>query len=165
VRLLPLAALLLFLAEVVAFIGLGELIGYPVAVLAVVGLSLLGLVLLRREGLRAWRGFRRAETSGEPPGPQVTDGLIGLGGALLLAVPGLLTGLGGLVLLAPPVRQLARERTRARIERRLSSGEAGVMFGPRRVRVVQDDPGAPGATDEDVVEGEVVDPPRGRETG
>jgi UPF0716 protein FxsA len=166
VRLLPLAMLVLFLAEVVAFIGLGELIGYPAAVLLVLMVSLLGLVLLRREGLRAWYGFRRAAEAGQPPGRQVTDGVVGLGGAALLAAPGLITGAAGLVLLTPPVRHLARGRVQARAERRMSSGEAGQMFGPRRVYVEQE--GQPYRSDEpdtDVVEGEVVDPPSRPEAG
>lgn len=131
--------------------------------LVVVLASLIGLVLVRREGLRAWRGFRRAAAAGEPPGPQVTGGLVGLTGALLLAVPGLITGAAGLVLLAPPVRALARQRMQAGIERRMPSTEAGEMFGPRRVRVWQ---GRPEPPDGPVVEGEVVDPTwRRGETG
>ncbi len=159
----PLAALVLFLAEVTVFIGLGEAIGYPLAVLVVLAVSLLGLVLLRREGLRAWRGFREAVDAGRPPGPQVTDGLAGLGGAALLAAPGLLTGVLGLVLLTPPVRHLVRARVRSRAERQMSPGETGQMFGPRRVYVEQDDDGQP--PDAEVVEGEVVDPPRRPDRG
>jgi UPF0716 protein FxsA len=163
VRWAPLAALVLFLAEVTVFIGLGEAISYPLAVLVVLAVSMLGLVLLRREGLRAWRRFREAVDSGRPPGQQVTDGLVGLGGAALLAVPGLLTGAVGLALLAPPVRHLVRARVRARAERQMSSGEVGQMFGPRRVYVEQD--GAGPGQDAEVVEGEVVDPPRRPDRG
>lgn len=163
VRWLPLALLALFLAEVTVFIGLGEAMGYPLAVLVVLAVSLLGLVLLRREGLRAWRGFQAAAGAGRPPGPQVTDGLVGLGGAALLAAPGLLTGVAGLVLLMPPVRHLARARVQARAERQMSSGEAGHMFGPRRAYVQQQEGAA--RPDAETVEGEVVDPPRRPEHG
>jgi UPF0716 protein FxsA len=155
----PLGALALFLAEALAFIGLGDLIGYSWAVLVVVLASVIGLVLVRREGLRAWRGFRQAVAADQPPGPQVTGGLVGLTGALLLAVPGLITGAAGLVLLAPPVRALARQRMQSGIERRMPSAEAGEVFGPRRVRVWQ---GRPEPPDGPVVEGEVVDPARRR---
>jgi UPF0716 protein FxsA len=152
----PVAGLGLALVEVAAFIGVGELIGFGLTLLLVVAVSLLGLVLLRREGLRAWRGFRQAAAAGAPPGPQVTDGLVGLGGAALLAAPGLLTGAAGAALLLPPVRRLARSRVQARAERRMSSAEAGAVFGPRRVRAQQEQPAA-GTLDRDVVEGEVVD--------
>jgi UPF0716 protein FxsA len=154
-RWLPLALAGLTLAELAAFFGLGYLIGFGWTVLLVVAVSLLGLVLLRREGLRAWRGFREAARGGSPPGPQVTDGLVGLGGALLLAAPGLVTSVAGAVLLTPPVRGLARRRVQARAERQMSSAEAGQVFGPRRVWAQRDQPAAD--QDAEVVEGEVVD--------
>jgi UPF0716 protein FxsA len=159
----PLGALALFLAEVVVFLALGELVGYPLAVLVVLLVSLLGLVLVRREGLRAWRGFRQATESGAPPGPQVTDGLVGLAGAMLLATPGLITGAAGLLLLTPPVRAVARRGMRRRVERRMSSAEAGQAFGPRRVQVWQGQPEpADGEVVEGVVEGEVINPTQRR---
>jgi len=150
----PLAVLAVGAGELAAFIGLGNLLGFGLTLLLVALVSLLGVVLLRREGLRAWRGFREAATAGAPPGPRVTDGVVGLGGALLLAAPGLVTGLAGAVLLIPPVRRLARGRVQASAERRMSSAEAGQVFGPRRVRVEHPEP--PSAGDE-VVEGEIVD--------
>lgn len=154
-------------AEFVAFITVGYLIGPLWAVLLVVLASLAGLVLLRREGLRAWRRFREAATSGSatgagsnagnPPGPRVTDGLVGLGGALLLAVPGLVSGVVGALLLVPPVRRFARGRVQARAERWMSSAEAGQVFGPRRVRVHTNDVRTNDPAPEgEVVEGEIV---------
>jgi UPF0716 protein FxsA len=156
VRWAPLALLGIMLAELAAFIGLGYLIGFGLTVLVVAVVSLVGLVLLRREGLRAWRGFREAARGGTPPGPRVTDGLIGLGGALLLAAPGLLTSVAGAALLLPPVRRLARRQVQARAERRMSSAEAGQVFGPRRVWAQREQPQAP-SPDAEVVEGEIVD--------
>jgi UPF0716 protein FxsA len=160
----PAAGLVVVAAELTAFIGLGNLIGFAPTLLLLVAVSLLGRVLLRREGLRAWRGFREAAGAGSPPGPRVTDGVVGLGGALLLALPGLVTGAAGAALLTPPLRRLARSRVQARAERRMSSAEAGEVFGPRRVRVRRDPPqpertggDQPADPGGEVVEGEVVD--------
>lgn len=179
VALVPLALLGVMIAELVTFVMVGYLIGFGWTVLLVLLASLAGLVLLRREGLRAWRRFREAARTGTPPGPHVTDGLAGLGGALLLATPGLLTGVAGAVLLVPPVRGLARGRIQARAERWMSSAEAGQVFGPRRVRVrptrpepadpdaATDGPGVGGrpeapvadeVIDGEILEGEIVDP-------
>ena len=155
VRWAPLALLGVMLAELAAFIGLGYLIGFGWTVLLVVAVSLVGLVLLRREGLRAWRGFREAARGGAPPGRQVTDGLVGLGGAMLLAAPGLVTSAAGAALLVPPVRRWARQRMQVSAERRMSSAEAGQVFGPRRVWAQRDQPA--GGPDTDVVEGEIVE--------
>lgn len=155
----PAAALLVGAAEIMAFVGLSQLIGVWLTLLLVVAVSLLGVVLLRREGLRAWRGFRQAAAAGAPPGPRVTDGLVGLGGAMLLATPGLLTGLAGAALLTPPVRALARSRVQVRAERQMSSAQAGEVFGPRQVRAERSQPAAAdqGGDGDEVVEGEIVD--------
>jgi UPF0716 protein FxsA len=151
-------------AEIVAFVGLGNLIGVPLTLLLVFAASLAGVLLVRREGLRAWRGFREAVAAGAPPGPHVTNGMVGLSGALLLAAPGLVSGVAGAALLIPPVRRVVRGRVQARAERRMSSAQAGEVFGPRRVRVVRHpDPGHqdPEQAGAEVVEGEVVEPEPG----
>ncbi|MCZ7429431.1 FxsA family protein [Micromonospora sp. WMMA1949] len=134
-KFVPPALLLLALLELTVFVLVGRAVGFGAAVLLVFGASLLGLVLLRREGMRAWRGFRAAAQAGRPPGPEVTDGLVGLLGALLLALPGLVSGVVGLLLLVPPLRRLAGGGVRRATERRVSSMVAGDLFGPRRVRV------------------------------
>ncbi|MEU7762393.1 MULTISPECIES: FxsA family protein [Micromonospora] len=136
----PPALLLFALLELTVFVLVGRAVGFGAAVLLVFGASLLGLVLLRREGMRAWRGFRAAAQAGRPPGAEVTDGLVGLLGALLLALPGLVSGVVGLLLLVPPLRRLAGGGVRRATERRVSSMVAGDLFGPRRVRVYR---GAP----------------------
>lgn len=142
----PVALLITALVEIGAFVLLGQAIGYGWAFLLLVGLSIAGMLLLRREGMRAWRGFRDAANAGRPPGEQVTDGLVGLGAGLLLAIPGLVSGAIGLLLAIPPFRSLARAATRRATERRVSSAVAGDLFGPRRVRVRRGapttDPGA-----------------------
>ncbi|MBF5032874.1 MULTISPECIES: FxsA family protein [unclassified Micromonospora] len=141
----PPALLLFALLELTVFVLVGRAVGFGAAVLLVFGASLLGLVLLRREGMRAWRGFRAAAQAGRPPGAEVTDGLVGLLGALLLAMPGLVSGVVGLLLLVPPLRRLAGGGVRRATERRVSSMVAGDLFGPRRVRVYR---GAPQPTPE-----------------
>ncbi|WP_410809281.1 FxsA family protein [Micromonospora sp. 067-2] len=168
-RFVPLALLLAVLLELAVFVTAGRALGFGTAVLLVFAASLLGLVLLRREGMRAWRGFRSAAQAGHPPGRQVTDGLVGLAGALLLAVPGLVSGLVGLLLLVPPLRRLARAAVQRTAERRVSSMVAGDLFGPRTVRVRQGAPqAAPRPTPEQpvvadggrAIEGEIVEPGR-----
>ncbi|MBQ1075346.1 FxsA family protein [Micromonospora sp. C31] len=169
-RFVPLALLAAVLLELVVFVAVGRAIGFGSALLAVFAASLLGLVLLRREGMRAWRGFKASAQAGQPPGRQVTDGLVGLLGALLLALPGLLSGLVGLSLLVPPVRRLARGGVQRAAERRVSSMVAGDLFGPRRVRVRRGaaQPAEPQPAAEPTVvvdgtraiEGEIVEPGR-----
>jgi UPF0716 protein FxsA len=179
---LPLALLITALVEIGAFILLGQAIGYGWAFLLLVAMSVAGMLLVRREGMKAWRRFRDVANAGRPPGEQVTDGVVGLGAGLLLAIPGLVTGVIGLLLAIPPFRSLARGATRRFTERRVSSAVAGDLFGPRRVKVRRGRPttnaepteptaatttptatitAAPGAPIVgEVVEGEIVEPRR-----
>ncbi|WP_030489776.1 FxsA family protein [Micromonospora chokoriensis] len=166
-RFAPVAIVLAVVLELAVFVGVGRALGFGTAVLLVFAASLLGLVLMHREGTRAWRGFRAAAAAGQPPGAQVTNGMVGLAGAMLLAVPGLVSGLVGLLLLVPPVRRLARAGVRRATERRVSSMVAGDLFGPRTVRVRQGAPQPTPQPQEPVVvdggraiEGEIVEPGR-----
>lgn len=162
-RYLPPALLLFAVLELTVFVLVGRGVGFGSALLLVFAASLLGMVLLRREGMRAWRGFRVAVESRQPPGRQVTDGLVGLAGALLLALPGLVSGTVGLLLLVPPVRGLARVGVQRAAERRVSSMLAGDLFGPRVVRVRRGapppagpQPPAPPPESGRAIEGEIV---------
>jgi UPF0716 protein FxsA len=166
IALAPVGFLLTAAAEVAVFVLVAHAIGAGWALLIMAGCGLAGLLLLRREGGRGWRRFRAAAEAGRPPGPQVTDGLVGLLGALLLAVPGFLTTALGVLLLVPPLRGVTRRSLERSLGRRVSAAAAGELFGPRKVRMrrgapLPDDgptPTAPSAAlDGEVVEGEVVD--------
>jgi UPF0716 protein FxsA len=166
-------AVALAAVELIIAILLAHWIGGLWTVLIILALSLLGGVLLRREGLRSWRRFRAAAQAGDRPGPEVVNGLVGLGGALLLFLPGLLTGVVGLFLLLPLTRRAAGSALQSLAARRLSARAMSDFFGPRRVRAqrgptVATTPGpttssGPPATPPrttsgtDVIEGEVVD--------
>jgi len=165
--LLPVGLFLLALAEITVFVTVVHAIGGAWAVLLLAGASLAGMALLRREGIRGWRRFRAAADEGRPPGPQVTNSLVGLLGALLLAVPGFISAAAGVLLLLPPGRLLARRGVERFTERHVDAAVAGDLFGPRRVRVRRgapvadvDEPPvarpAAGAIEGEVIEGEVV---------
>jgi len=145
--------------EIALFVLVAHWIGVGTTILLVLATSLVGGWLLRREGSRAWRGLRSASAAGGPPGPDVSRGLLGLLGGILLAVPGFLTDVVGLALLVPPVRRVAGRGVQRLAERRLSSAVAGDLFGPRRVRVrpgqpFRPAPDAAGAP----IEGEIIEP-------
>lgn len=153
-RWIPVAVLLLGLAEFFVLIGVAQLVGLPLAILIMLGLSLVGGVLLRSEGLRAWRRLRAAQRSGGPVGDGVLDGAVGLLAGVLFLIPGYLSALAGLLLFIPPVRELVRTRMRGATERRVPSQMAGDLFGPRTVKVQKTSPTRSG---DEVIEGEIVD--------
>jgi UPF0716 protein FxsA len=162
--LLPVGLALLALAEIVVFVAVAHAIGGGWAILLLLAFSVTGLALLRREGIKGWRRFRAAADEGRPPGADVSNSLAGLGGALLLALPGFVTSLAGLVLLLPPGRIAARRSIENYAGRRFGPAAVGDLFGPRRVRVRRGDPvaeqpvpSAPAAAiSGDVIEGEVL---------
>jgi UPF0716 protein FxsA len=146
-------------AEIAVLVLVAHLIGVPPTVLLVLATTLLGGWLLRREGSRAWRALRRASMDGRPPGGEVSDGLLGLLGGILLVVPGFLSDVAGLALLVPPVRRGARVGVRRLAERRVPAALAGDLFGPRRVRVRRGSPPPADADNVDTtpIEGEILD--------
>jgi UPF0716 protein FxsA len=157
VRTLPLLTLVTVVAEVTVFVLVGKAIGFGWTLLALIGLSVLGMVLVRRDGVRTWRRFRAVTEAGERPGPHLTRALAGLVGAALVLMPGFVTAVIGLALFIPPVRSLAGRGLSRVAERQLASGMAGQVFGPRRVRVRTGPPSADTQAT-GTIEGEIIDP-------
>jgi UPF0716 protein FxsA len=164
VRLVPLALVLTMVVEIVVFIVVGNAIGFGLALLLLLALSLVGGFVLKREGVRAWTRFQTVVQAGERPGAHLTRSLVGLLGAVLLVIPGFVSAAVGLALFMPPIRTLAAGAAAGVAGRRLSSAAMGDLFGPRQVRVkvgkttpASSGPAAASAPAE-VVEGEIVDP-------
>ncbi|NGN65271.1 FxsA family protein [Streptomyces sp. A7024] len=113
---------LIVAAWAVLEIWLLMLLGSKIGALGVFGVLLLGIIIgavvIKRAGRRAWRGLAESLQPGAAPGAR-TDGsgnaLTMLAG-LLLMFPGLVSDALGLVLLLPPVRSLIRRRTNRFLE-------------------------------------------------
>jgi UPF0716 protein FxsA len=166
IRWAALALVVALAAEITVFIVVGNLIGFGYTVLILLAFMALGAVLLRQEGLRAWRRYQSVASSGERPGPQLTRSLVGLLGAVLLLVPGFITDVVGLALFVPPIRVLASRGLTVLAGRQLASAAMGDLFGPRLVKVragrptrTTADRDADGvASDTETIEGEIIDP-------
>lgn len=85
----------------------------PTLVLLLVD-SIVGAVLVRREGSRAWRRFRQAVAEGRVPDDEIIQGAMLLFGGALLLTPGFVTDVVGLALVLPltrtPLARLVRLR-------------------------------------------------------
>lgn len=109
-------------------------IGAAWTVLALVASSVLGWVLIRREGRGAWRAIQEASSEGRSPDRAIVDGALILIGGVLLIVPGFVSGFLGLLLLIPPVRALVRPLVVAWVGRRVArAATMGAGRGPVRV--------------------------------
>jgi UPF0716 protein FxsA len=106
---------LLPLIEIAGFVLVGQAIGVWGTLLWVVLAAVLGVVLLRRQGLSVVNRLRQTMSGGELPGQAVLDAmLIGAAGFLLL-LPGFFSDAIALLLLLPPVRGLIYRFARSRV--------------------------------------------------
>ena len=100
------------------------------AVLPTVALVLatgaLGATLARREGIQAFHRLRDSIGQGSFPGEAILDGVLILGGGLLLLTPGILTDLLGFAALVPGTRYYIKYYLKTAIERRIRSGSIQV---------------------------------------
>jgi UPF0716 protein FxsA len=152
VRLIIVTALLLPVLEIAVLVAVGQVIGIGWALLATLVGSVVGGVVIQREGRRSMRRLREMLETGQAPGADSGTGALRIVAGVALLIPGLLTDLVGLLLLTPPVRALAR----AWLLRSLLRQVSRQPDGPRQVKVRRGGPVPPG--EGEVIEGEVVDP-------
>jgi UPF0716 protein FxsA len=120
------ALLLLFLIvpiiELYVIIQVGQWLGVFPTLALLIGVSIAGAMLVRREGLGVWRRAQRQLSQGEIPTNELIDGLLILTAGALMLTPGFLTDTVGLLLLVPPSRVLVRSALVRRYRHRLASG-------------------------------------------
>jgi UPF0716 protein FxsA len=134
------------LVEVYLLVQLGQAIGAWWTILVLIADGVLGSLLVKREGGRAWRALQDALASRRMPATELADGALILIGGTLLLTPGFLTDVVGLFCILPFTRPLAR-RVLARVithrlTRRLSPVPPPRARGSSRVvsgEVVDDD--------------------------
>jgi UPF0716 protein FxsA len=117
------------LLELYVILQVGEAIG----VLPTIGLlivdSVLGAMLMRSEGRRAWTRFNLAISEGRVPAREAIDGVLVVFGGALLLTPGFVTDILGAVLLLPFTRPFVRRILLHRFAGRMVASARAV---PRR---------------------------------
>lgn len=121
--------LLLPLVEIALFVQLGGVIGLWPTLGLVVASALLGVAVLRHQGIRLQQGLREAAMGLRDPLAPVAEGAAVFAAGLLLLIPGFLTDLLALPLLLPPLRR----RLLATLARR-SGLRDGAAAGTRDAR-------------------------------
>lgn len=156
--------LLYVLIELAALIALGSWIGVGPTLLVLLAGSVLGLLLARREGVRAAQALATAVQRGRLAHSEATDGLLVALGGVLLFIPGLVTDVLGLALVFPPTRALARRKLvnaaeRAAPDLRTARIRQGVTIveGETVSEPGAGQPSRPAVHGEPVIDGEVVD--------
>ncbi len=128
------ALLLLILwpiAELFVAIKVAEAIGVLLTVILLLAGWPVGMWLAKAEGRAAWRRLSAAVAAGRPPGREVIDGALVLGGGILLIVPGFITDVFGLLLLLAPTRSVARGAITRNFQSRLVVAATRFSRAPR----------------------------------
>ena len=97
--------LLVPVAEIAVFVQVGSRIGAGMTVLLVVVSAVVGVWLVRRQGLATATRVQAMVARGESPALGMLEGLALLAAGVLLIIPGFLTDIAAFVLLIPPLRR------------------------------------------------------------
>ena len=171
----PLALLAVLLVaipilEVWLLVQVGQQLGLLPTVLILLVVAIVGVLLMRHEGSRAWKALNDAFTRGKVPTGELADAALILVGGVLLVLPGFLTDIIGFVFLLRWTRPIARKMIAFFVARRINRLGIPVM----RARLDRDNliegetveaPPAPRHRPEDpiVIAGEIEEPsPSGR---
>jgi UPF0716 protein FxsA len=108
------------IVELVVFLQVAQWIGGWEALLLLLVVSLLGVWLVKAQGVAVYRQGRAELEARRVPGRSIVDGaLIVVAGGLLI-IPGFVTAILGLLLLIPPTRIAVREFLVRRWSRRVT---------------------------------------------
>ena len=129
--------------EVWLLIKVGQQIGLLPTVLILIAEAIIGALLMRHEGSRAWKALNDAFTKGRVPTGELADAALILVGGVLLVLPGFLTDIFGFVFLLRWTRPVARKIIAFFVARRINRLGIPVM----RARMDTDN----------LIEGETVD--------
>ncbi len=102
----PLLVLLLVvpILELAIIVRVARAIDIGPTLLLLIAVSVAGAILLKREGLAAWRRLQRTIAEGRMPTTEIADGALILFGGALLLTPGFLTDAIGFLCILPPTR-------------------------------------------------------------
>lgn len=92
------------LAEIAVFIQVGERISIGATIALVILTAVIGVALLKRQGIAALARAREATDKGELPVESVVDGICLLVAGAFLLTPGFITDTAGFLLLVPALR-------------------------------------------------------------
>ncbi len=112
-----LGAILAFpVIEITLFVQAATTFGVLPTIVAAIAAGMVGMAVLRRQGLATARAVRAQVERGEPPLAEAFDGLcLAVAGGLLL-LPGFFSDVLALLLLLPPVRALLRRWLSTRVK-------------------------------------------------
>jgi len=131
--------------EVWLLIKVGQQLGLLPTILILIAQAIIGALLMRHEGSRAWKALNDAFSNGKVPTGELADAALILVGGVLLILPGFLTDVIGFLFLLRWTRPVARKIIAFFVARRINRLGIPVM----RARL----------DTENLIEGESVEQP------
>lgn len=122
------------LVELALFVQVASWIGLLQAVLLLLLVSALGVLVVRHQGLGAYRRVRDQVREGRLPAADLVNGLLIVVAGVLLILPGFISDVVAVLLLLPPTRVFVRALLQKHYAVRVASGVATVARPIRRVR-------------------------------
>jgi UPF0716 protein FxsA len=110
-------AVVVGVVEISVFVQVGQWIGFLNTVGLLLVVSLLGVWLVKRQGLGVMARIRDQRSAGRIPTTEAFDGALILVAGVLLVIPGFVTDAFGLLLLFPPIRAVVRRFVSRRVFR------------------------------------------------
>lgn len=123
-----LLVLLFVIAEALIIGRLTEAFGAGAVFLWLLATALVGVTLIRRQGLATLREVQAAQARGELPAIDMLESLLRFFGALLLIMPGLISDLAGVALLLRATRQGLARRVAGHMRRQQGGARSPVII-------------------------------------
>ena len=123
---IALLLLIVPIVELYVIVQVAGSIGVLWTIFLLIAVSVVGAILVKREGTNIWIRAQRQLAQGQMPDNEMIEGVLLLMGGALLLTPGFVTDAVGLLLLFPPSRALFRRL----VKRRFKVKAAAVMGGP-----------------------------------
>ena len=124
---------LLFIAatllEIFVFIEVGSAIGAWSTIALILLSAIVGLSLVRVQGLKTLLEAQRKMSLGEPPAREMLSGIMLALSGVLLVLPGFVSDIGGLLLLLPPVRNALVEHFLSKVKVAASQAQGHTFSG------------------------------------
>ena len=102
----PILFFIIPLVEIYFLVQVGEQIGAWMTILLVIITAVIGVTLLRQQGIRTLVKANQAMQAGQMPAQEMFDGFLLAAVGILLVTPGFFTDALGFVLLVPSVRKI-----------------------------------------------------------
>lgn len=130
-----LAFIVVPVVEIFMITQVASQLGWFPTIVLVIGVSMVGAWLVKREGLGVIRRVSAATSTGKLPTQELADGAMIFFASALMLTPGFLTDFIGLALLIPPIRAILRPPLISYFKKRIevrTAGFGGAAFGASR---------------------------------